>query len=127
MMEKDNSSLSKKNKIMTDLKLISKNEFCKTNFELDIEEDNIKSMNEKIDRDRLNTLLEGNYTELNKERKDELKEIEEKLKDLRKLLIIDISKRENFVIKLGDFITHEKKAYLNCIEILNVIIDKKRN
>jgi hypothetical protein len=119
-MEKDNSSLTKKNKIMTDLKLISKNEFCKTNFELDIEEENIKSMNDKIDRERLNTLLEGNYSDLSKEKKDELKEIEEKLKDLRKLLIVDISKRENFVIKLGDFITHEKKAYMSCIELSTV-------
>ena len=105
---------------MTDLKLISKNDFCKTNFELDIEEDNIKSMNEKIDRDRLSNILEGSYNDFSKEKKDELKEIEEKLKDLRKLLLIDISKRENFVIRLGDFISNEKKAFLNCHEILYV-------
>ena len=108
---------------MTDLKLISKNEFCKTNFELDIEEDNIKSMNEKIDRDRLTNIMEAvNYNDLSKEKKDELKEIEEKLKDLRKLLLIDISKRENFVIRLGDFISNEKMAFLNCHQILYVKI-----
>ena len=105
---------------MTDLKLISKYDFCRTNFELDIEEDNIKLMNEKIDRERLNNLLETNFADLNKEKKDDLKEIEEKLKDLRKLLLIDICKRENFVIKLGDFISNEKKAFLNCHQILYV-------
>ena len=77
-------------------------------------------MNEKIDRDRLSNILEGSYNDFSKEKKDELKEIEEKLKDLRKLLLIDISKRENFVIRLGDFISNEKKAFLNCHEILYV-------
>jgi hypothetical protein len=53
---------------------------------------------------------------VNSENKKEITEYEEKLKELRNLLITDLANREKFIINLGDFITKEKENYFSNLE-----------
>jgi hypothetical protein len=65
---------------------------------------------DNIDRDKIYKILD-NFTENNKE--FELLESEEKLKELRNAIILDLAKRENLIINLAEFITKEKEIFFN--------------
>ena len=67
-------------------------------------------MYDNIDRDKIYKILD-NFTENNKE--SELLEAEEKLKELRNAIILDLVKRENLIINLAEFITKEKEIFFN--------------
>ena len=67
-------------------------------------------MYDNIDRDKIYKILD-NFTENNKE--SELLEAEEKLKELRNAIILDLAKRENLIINLAEFITKEKEIFFN--------------
>ncbi len=67
-------------------------------------------MYDNIDRDKIYKILD-NFTENNKE--FELLESEEKLKELRNAIILDLAKRENLIINLAEFITKEKEIFFN--------------
>jgi len=69
-----------------------------------------RNLYDNLDRDKIYKILD-NFTENNKE--SELLDAEEKLKELRNAIILDLAKRENLIVNLAEFITKEKEIFFN--------------
>ena len=80
---------------------------------LSIELNNIKSLNEKINYNKINDLLIDR--DINQQKKRDIKKYEMKLKALRELYINDIVKREKYLIDLVEHIEKEKNIFFDTI------------
>ena len=72
---------------------------------------NIKNLNEKINYNKINELLVD--SNINAQKKRDIKKYETKLKALRELYINDIVKREKFMIDLVEHIDKEKNIFFD--------------
>ena len=87
-----------------EIKKLLKNDLTKQGLILSIEQNNIKSLNEKINYDKINALLVDR--DINEQKRRDIKKYETKLKALREIYINDIVKREKFMM---DLVTHINK------------------
>ena len=90
-----------------------KNDLTKQGLILSIEQNNIKSLNEKINYDKINALLVD--TDMNEQKRRDIKKYETKLKALREIYINDIVKREKYMMDLVTHISKEKDTFFDII------------
>lgn len=96
-----------------EIKKLLKNNLTKQGLILSIEQNNIKSLNEKINYDKINTLLVDR--DINDYKRRDIKKYETKLKALRELYINDIVKREKFMLDLVCHIHNEKEIFFDIV------------
>lgn len=85
---------------------------CKTCFELQLEQEKIEKINSEILKEKEELEFENINENFDKYK---ISYIEEKLNELRSMLINDISKRENFILELSEFINQEKINFINTL------------
>lgn len=71
-----------------------------------------RNIYDHIDKDKLNKLL-SNINDPDNTLINDVFDYEEKLKELRKILITDLVKRENFIFDLSDVIAREKNEFFS--------------
>lgn len=96
-----------------EIKKLLKNDLTKQGLILSIEQNNIKSLNEKINYDKINALLVD--TDMNDQKRRDIKKYETKLKALREIYINDIVKREKYMMDLVTHINKEKDTFFDII------------
>ena len=96
-----------------EIKKLLKNDLTKQGLILSIEQNNIKSLNEKINYDKINSLLIDR--DINEQKRRNIKKYETKLKALREIYINDIVKREKFMMDLVNHISKEKETFFDII------------
>ncbi len=96
-----------------EIKKLLKNNLTKQGLILSIEQNNIKSLNEKINYDKINTLLVDR--DINDYKRRDIKKYETKLKALRELYINDIVKREKFMLDLVCHMHNEKEIFFDIV------------
>ena len=97
-----------------EIKKLLKYNLTKQGLILSIEQNNIKSLNEKINYDKINALLVDR--DMNDHKRRDIKKYETKLKALREIYINDIVKREKFMIDLVSHIHNEKETFFDIVE-----------
>ena len=97
-----------------EIKKLLKYNLTKQGLILSIEQNNIRSLNEKINYDKINALLVDR--DMNDHKRREIKKYETKLKALREIYINDIVKREKFMIDLVSQIHNEKETFFDIVE-----------
>ena len=111
------------NQTFKQLNYISKFPFPKNLFELDTDEESIKLMNSRIDKEKINTLArkvieqqdKSDYYKPNQNESDYLNTSKASLIKLREFLIKDIAKREGFLESLSGFVNEEKDKYYEIV------------
>ena len=96
-----------------EIKKLLKNDLTKQGLILSIEQNNIKSLNEKINYDKINALLVDR--DINEQKRRDIKKYETKLKALREIYINDIVKREKFMMDLVTHINKEKETFFDIV------------
>ena len=96
-----------------EIKKLLKNNLTKQGLILSIEQNNIKSLNEKINYEKINSLLVDR--DINDHKRRDIKKYETKLKALRELYINDIVKREKFMMDLVTHIHNEKEIFFDIV------------
>ena len=96
-----------------EIKKLLKNDLTKQGLILSIEQNNIKSLNEKINYEKINTLLVDR--DINEQKRRDIKKYETKLKALREIYINDIVKREKFMMDLVTHISKEKETFFDIV------------
>ena len=96
-----------------EIKKLLKNYLTKKGLILFIEQNNIKSLNEKINYDKINSLLVDR--DINDQKRRDIKKYETKLKALREIYINDIVKREKFMMDLVIHISKEKETFFDIV------------
>ena len=96
-----------------EIKKLLKNDLTKQGLILSIEQNNIKSLNEKINYEKINTLLVDR--DINDQKRRDIKKYETKLKALREIYINDIVKREKFMMDLVTHISKEKETFFDIV------------
>ena len=94
-----------------EIQKITEFNLTKQGLVLSIGLNNIKSLNEKINYNKINELLVD--SNINAQKKRDIKKYETKLKALRELYINDIVKREKFMIDLVEHIDKEKNIFFD--------------
>ena len=100
-----------------EIKKLLKNNLTKQGLILSIEQNNIKSLNEKINYEKINALLVDR--DINEQKRRDIKKYETKLKALRELYINDIVKREKYMMDLVNHIDKEKNIFFDNINKSN--------
>ena len=108
-----------------EIKKLFKNNLTKQGLILSIELNNIKSLNEKINYEKINSLLVDR--DINDQKRREIKKYETKLKALRELYINDIVKREKYMMDLVTQINNEKDIFFDIVNGNKNDSDKKEN
>lgn len=77
-------------------------------------------MYENLEKDKIQKILD-NITDVSNVTTDmtELNEYEERLKDIKKVLMSDLTARENFILSLANVISTEKEDYFSYQDQLN--------
>ena len=96
-----------------EIKKLLKNNLTKQGLILSIEQNNIKSLNEKINYDKINDLLVDR--DINDYKRRDIKKYETKLKALREIYINDIVKREKYMFDLVCHIHNEKEIFFDIV------------
>jgi hypothetical protein len=96
-----------------EIKKLLKNNLTKQGLILSIEQNNIKSLNEKINYDKINDLLVDR--DINDYKRRDIKKYETKLKALREIYINDIVKREKYMFDLVYHIHNEKEIFFDIV------------
>ena len=96
-----------------EIKKLLKNNLTKQGLILSIEQNNIRSLNEKINFDKINALLVDR--DINDYKRNDIKQYETKLKALRELYINDIVKREKYMLDLVCHIHNEKEIFFDIV------------
>ena len=96
-----------------EIKKLLKNDLTKQGLILSIEQNNIKSLNEKINYDKIHALLVDR--DINEQKRRDIKKYETKLKALREIYINDIVKREKFMMDLVNHINKEKETFFDIV------------
>ena len=108
-----------------EIKKLLKNNLTKQGLILSIEQNNIKSLNEKINYDKINALLVDR--DINEQKRRDIKKYETKLKALRELYINDIVKREKYMMDLVTHINNEKEIFFDIVNGNKKDSDKNEN
>ena len=108
-----------------EIKKLLKHDLTKQGLILSIEQNNIKSLNEKINYDKINSLLVDR--DINEQKRRDIKKYETKLKALREIYINDIVKREKFMMDLVNHICKEKETFFDIVNGNKKENDKNEN
>ncbi len=108
-----------------EIKKLLKNNLTKQGLILSIEQNNIKSLNEKINYDKINALLVDR--DINDYKRREIKKYETKLKALRDIYINDIVKREKYLLDLVCHIHNEKELFFDIVNGNNNNKEQEKN
>ena len=108
-----------------EIKKLLKNNLTKQGLILSIEQNKIKSLNEKINYDKINSLLVDR--DINEQKRRDIKKYETKLKALREIYINDIVKREKFMMDLVNHICKEKETFFDIVNGNKKENDKNEN
>ena len=108
-----------------EIKKLLKNNLTKQGLILSIEQNNIKSLNEKINYDKINALLVDR--DINDHKRRDIKKYETKLKALRELYINDIVKREKYLLDLVCHIHNEKELFFDIVNGNNNNKEQEKN
>lgn len=92
---------------------VMRNKLARQGLILSVEQANIKTLNDKINYEKINSLLVDN--DINNYKKREIKKYETKLKALRELFINDLVKREKYMIDLTNNISSEKETFFDIV------------
>lgn len=104
------------------VKKIVRNKLSRQGLILSIEQSNIKNLNDKINYEKINSLLLDK--DITNYKKRDIKKYEIKLKTLRDLFINDLVKREKFMIDLTNNIRTEKDLFFDIVRGDNKNKDK---
>jgi len=96
-----------------EIKKLMKNNLTKQGLILSLQQNNIKTLNEKINYDKINALLVDR--DINEQKKRDIKKYETKLKAIREIYINDIVKREKYMMDLVTHINNEKEIFFGII------------
>ena len=107
-----------------EIKKLLKHDLTKQGLILSIEQNNIKSLNEKINYDKINSLLVDR--DINEQKRRDIKK-QAKLKALTEIYINDIVKREKFMMDLVNHICKEKETFFDIVNGNKKENDKNEN
>ncbi len=93
--------------------IVKRNYLSRQGLALSIEQKNIRNLNEKINYDKINSLLIDK--DINAAKKRDIKKYETKLKALRELYINDLVKREKYMTDLTKNIYEEKEKFFDIV------------
>lgn len=97
------------------LDIIMSNQSSRINLELAIEEKNIKKIYEKIDFDKVSSIL-SSIEPPNKITQNYIIDFEEKIKDMKRMLLEDLCKREYYTLQVTEMLNKEKEVFFNLEE-----------
>lgn len=97
------------------LEIIMTNESARINLELAIEERNIKKIYDKIDFDKVNSIV-SSIDPPNQITRSYINDFETKIREMRRMLMEDLCKREYYTLQVTEMLNKEKEIFFNLEE-----------